>query len=411
MDALSMSMAGRPQAADIRPEAAGAPTSGIVEVMSHGRGRPGLIPLYVGEGDLPTPAFITEAAHRSLQAGDTFYTWQSGIPELREALARYHAGLYGGVFDPDRFSVTVGGMHAAQIAIRIAAGMGDEVLIPTPSWPNFDGAVTISGATPVSVPMSVGQDGWHLDIDRLGAAVTPRTRAMVINSPANPTGWTAGREELAAILGIARRHGLWIVADEIYGRFVHGPGLLAGTGRSPSFRDVMEPDDHVMFVQTFSKNWAMTGWLEAPVQLGPVIENLVQYSTSGVAGFLQKGGVTALDEGEPFVADQIARARRGREVVCEGLRATNVVDLPAPPGAFYAFFRVDGVTDTRRLALDLIDRANVGLAPGSAFGQGGERHLRLCFLRRSEDLEEAVRRLAAVLPALAVEAASAGSAR
>ena len=391
--------------ASLRQEAAGAPTSGIVDVAARAWGREGVIPLFVGEGDLPTPAFIADAAHRSLLAGETFYTWQRGIPALREAIARYHTRIYGGVFDPDRFYVTVGGMHALQMAVRIVAGTGDEVLIPTPSWPNFDGAVHVAGAVPVSVPFDVGPDGWHLDIDRLAAAITPRTKALFLNSPANPTGWVATHDDIAAVLDLARRHGLWIIADEIYTRFVHDPALTVGTGRTPSFRDAMTPDDRVMFLQTFSKNWAMTGWrigwLEAPTWLGPVIENLVQYSTSGVAGFLQRGAVTALDEGEPFVADMIARARRGRQIVCDGLRSTNVVDLPPPPGAFYAFFRVDGVSDTRQLAFDLIDRAGVALAPGTAFGPGGELHLRLCFLREESQLEEALSRLQAILPDLA----------
>lgn len=387
---------------DVRAEAAGAPASGIVDVMSYGRGRPGLIPLYVGEGDLPTPAFIVEAAHRALLAGETFYTYQRGIPELRAAIGAYLGRLHGTAVDPERIHVTVGGMHAAQIAIRIAAGAGDEVLIPTPSWPNFDGAVTVAGAMPVSVPMEVGPDGWRLDIGRLASLVTRRTRAVVINSPANPTGWTAGRDDLAAILDLARRHGLWILADEIYGRFVHD---APEGGLAPSFREIMAEDDRIMFVQTFSKNWAMTGWrigwLEAPVRLGPVIENLVQYSTSGVASFIQRAAVTAIEDGEPFVRDQIARARLGRGIVCDGLSATNVVDLPAPPGAFYAFFRVEGRADTARLARELIDGAAVGLAPGSAFGQGGEAHLRLCFLRDPGQLAEAVARLGRVLPGLA----------
>ena len=388
----------------IRPEAAKAPTSGIVEVFSYARGRDGLIPLYVGEGDLPTPEFIIEAARRSLAAGETFYTWQRGLPELREAIARYHAGVWGADLSPDRFTVTIGGMHATQMAMRMVAGTGDEVLIPSPAWPNFDGAARVAGATPVAVPLTVGPDGWRLDLGRLAAAVTARTRAILVNTPANPTGWTASRADLAGILSIARRHGLWIVADEIYARFVHDPALVAA-GRSPSFRDVMEPDDRVMFVQTFSKNWAMTGWrigwLETPPELGQAVENLVQYSTSGVPAFLQRGAVAALDQGEALVADQIARARRGRAIVCEGLAATSVVDLPPPPAAFYAFFRVLGRPDTRRLALDLVDRAAVGLAPGSAFGEGGAAHLRLCFLRDAGQLEEAVARLARVLPDLA----------
>jgi aspartate/methionine/tyrosine aminotransferase len=384
----------------LRPEADNAPSSGIVEAMTYGRGRPGLIPLWAGEGDMPTPAFICEAATRALAAGETFYTRQRGIPELRQALAAYHERLYGRAFDVERFFVTVGGMHAAQIAVRMVAGSGDEVLIPTPAWPNFRGAITVAGATAVAVPMTGSAAGWVLDLGRLAAAITPRTRAIVINSPANPTGWTASRDELRDILGLARRHGLWIIADEIYARFVYDPALAVGE-RAASFKDVMSDDDAILFVQTFSKNWAMTGWrvgwLEAPARLGPTIENLVQYSTSGVPVFAQRAAIAALERGESFAAHQIARARHGRDIVCDGLRATGRVEIPPPTGAFYAFLRIPGVTDSRALTLRLIDDANVGLAPGTAFGAGGEDYLRLCFARRAEDLEEAVDRLARAL--------------
>jgi aspartate/methionine/tyrosine aminotransferase len=359
-----------PRAAAVRPEAETAPTSGIVDVMSYGRGREGLIPLWAGEGDRPTPAFIADAAARSLHEGETFYTWQRGLPELREALARYHARLYGRELAPDRFFITTGGMHAAQIAIRIAAGPGDEVLVPTPCWPNFDGAITVAGARTIEVPMTVADNGWTLDLDRLASAVTGRTRAVVINSPANPTGWTATPDDLRGILALARRHGLWVIADEIYARFVYGP---VGR-RAPSFKDVMEPDDRVLFVGTFSKNWAMTGWrigwLEAPPELGQVVENLVQYSTSGVPAFLQRGAIAALDEGDAFIGDQVDLAARGREAACEGLRATGLVDLPSPPGAFYAFFSVHGAEDTRRLAFRLIDEARSALRPARHSGRG-----------------------------------------
>ena len=390
--------------ASIRPEAQRAPASGIVEVANYGRGRPGLIPLWIGEGHRPTPAFIADAASRSLGAGETFYTWQRGIPELREAIARYHGRMFGTTFDPDRFYVTVGGMHALQIAVRIVAGAGDEVIVPTPAWPNFEAAVTIAGAQPVPVPMSVGPAGWSLDLDRLEASVTSRTRAIAINSPSNPTGWTASPDDLARLLHLARRRGIWIIADEIYQRFAYEPGL-AKDGRTPSFHDIAESEDRILYLQTFSKNWAMTGWrigwLEAPPSLGPVIENLVQYSTSGVASFIQRAAVTAIEDGEGLVEEHVALARLNREIVCDGLVATGVVDLPRPPGAFYAFFRVKGVSDTRRFALDLIDHANVGLAPGSAFGEGGAAHLRLCFLRDTGMLQEAIGRLASALPALA----------
>lgn len=384
----------------LRPEAEQTPTSGIVDVFNYGRNREGLIPLWVGEGDLQTPSFICDAATRSLAAGETFYTYQRGIPELRQALARYHERVYGRPVDPERFFVTSGGMPALQIAVRMVAGNHDEVLIPTPAWPNFAGAITVAGAHPIGVPLVFGQNGWNLDLDRFEKAVTPQTRAIALNSPANPTGWTATHADLRAVLDFARRHGLWIIADEIYGRFIYDPALTID-GRAPSFRDVMAPDDRIVFVQTFSKNWAMTGWrlgwLEAPPALGQVIENLIQYQSSGTPVFIQRGGIAALEQGEDFVAHQIDRARAGREIVGR-LTQTGLIDLPPPSGAFYAFLKIKSDKTSQDIAIRLIDEANVGLAPGSAFGGAGEGYLRLCYARKVSDLEEAVRRINHALP-------------
>jgi aspartate/methionine/tyrosine aminotransferase len=375
----------------LRGEARDAPESGIVEVFNYGRHRDGLVPLWVGEGDLPTPSFISDAAAKSLRDGETFYTYQRGVPALRSAIAAYHERVYGRPFDPERFFVTGGGMPAIQYATRMVAGSGDDVVIPTPAWPNFAGAAVVAGALPVEVPMTFGNSGWTLDLDRLFDAVTPRTRALFINSPANPTGWTATTEELSALLAFARQRGLWIIADEVYHRFYY-----AGA-RAPSFYDVMEPDDRILFVNTFSKNWAMTGWrigwLSAPPELGPTIENLVQYSTSGTALFMQRAATVALDEGDGFIARQVERARRGRDIVMAGLGATGRVRSAVPSGAFYLFFSVDGEPDSRRLAFRLIDEANVGLAPGGAFGKAGEGYLRLCFARDEGQIGLAIERL------------------
>ena len=300
----------------------------------------------------------------------------------------------------DRFHVTIGGMHALQMAMRMVAGVGDEIVIPTPAWPNFYGAAVVSGATPVDVPMSLHPRGneqiWALDFDRMKAAVTPKTKAIIINSPANPTGWTATRAELQQVLDLARAKGLWIIADEIYGRFVYD-----GSSRAPSFHDIMDEQDKIMFVQTLSKNWAMTGWrigwLECPSWMSETVENLVQYSSSGVAAFMQRAAIAALEQGESFVEHQLVRARTGRDIVTRGLGQLEHVHFGAVDGAFYLFFRVDGVTDTRQLALDLVDRANVGLAPGTAFGTGAQDYMRMCFARKAEDLEEATRRLVKAL--------------
>lgn len=386
-----------PMLRTLRREALDAPPSGILEVFRHGFGRPGLIPLWAGEGDLPTPAFICDAATRSLAAGETFYTPNAGIPELRRALARYHDRVYGGVFgrpfEPDRFIVTGSGMHAIQIAVTMIAGPGDEVIVPTPAWPNFAAAVGIRGARPVEVPMSLGPEGFSLDLDRVAAAIGPATRAIFVNTPSNPTGWTADLATLRAILDLARRHGLWIVADEIYGRFHFAPGEPT----APSFHALIEPDDRVIFVNTFSKNWAMTGWrigwLEIPPALGETAINLIQFSSSGTATFMQRAAVAALEDGEGFLAHQVGRARRGVEVLLGTLGEDPRIRVVPPRGAFYLFFAVDGEADTRRLCLRLVDEANIGLAPGTAFGTAGAGFVRLCFARGERDLRAAAGRL------------------
>ncbi|MBV8662678.1 MAG: pyridoxal phosphate-dependent aminotransferase, partial [Hyphomicrobiales bacterium] len=371
------------------------PQSGIVEVFNYGRNRQGLIPLWVGEGDAPTPSFIADAAKASLDRGETFYTYQRGIPELREAIARYMTRVYAGPgreFSPERFFVTIGGMHALDIAARLTIGPGEEALIPSPAWPNFAGAVSLTGGRAVFVPLERGADRWRLDVERLANAVTPATRTIFVNTPANPTGFVATREEIEAVLALARRHGLWIVADEIYGR------LTYEGERAPSFHDVMQPDDKILFVQTLSKNWAMTGWrigwLEAPPALGETIENLVQFTTSGVPVFTQRAAIAAIEEGEAFLSRQIARMRQARDTVTQGLAATGRVRFATPQAAFYLFCAVDGEPDSRALAMRLIDEAGVGAAPGSAFGPGGEGYLRLCFARAPEEVAEATRRLA-----------------
>ena len=387
-----------------RPEATGAPASGIVEVFNYGQGRQGLMPLWVGEGDLPTADHISQAAQRSLAAGETFYVAQRGHPDFRLAVARMMARVYGtpfaggkGAFGPERFFATIGGMHALQLAMRIVAGVGDEAIVLTPAWPNFSGALTISGARTVEVPLEFApvESGWRwrLDFERLKNAVTDKTRAIVVNTPANPTGWTATLDELRAILTLAREHGLWIVADEIYGRFYY-----AGE-RAPSFHDVIDETDRILFANTFSKNWAMTGWragwLEAPPALGQTIENMIQYSTSGVPLFVQRGAIEALDNGEGFVALQRARAEAGRAALCDTLGGLERLRFAAPEGSFYLFLSVIGEVDTRKLAFRLVDEAGVGLAPGKAFGTGGEAFLRLCFARDPADIAEAARRIAA----------------
>jgi aspartate/methionine/tyrosine aminotransferase len=391
-----MSSSPSPLLAGLRADAREAPESGIVEAMNYGRRRGGVMGLWAGEGDLPTPDFISQEAARAVAAGETFYTWQRGLPELRRALANYHTRLYGRGFDPEEFYVTGSGMQAIQTALAMTSGAGTEVIIPTPAWPNAAAATGVLGAKPVYAPMTFGNNGWALDVEKLGAAVTPRTRAMVVVSPSNPTGWTATLEDLKFLLGLARKHGLWIIADETYARFWYGGGP-----RAPSFYDVMALEDRIIFVNTFSKNWAMTGWrmgwMALHPSLGQVVENLIQYSTSGVAQFMQRAGVVAIEQGEDFVHSQIARVRKSRDIACDILGRTGRCRFAVPQGAFYLFFSVDGETNTRKLVFRLIDEAQVGLAPGTSFGPGGEHFVRVCYARDPDQVADAMTRVAKVL--------------
>ena len=375
----------------LRKEAREAPESGIVAVFNHGRQKQGLIPLWAGEGDLATPSFIHEAATLGLENGETFYTWQRGIPELRQALADYHHKVYGKGWSAEHFFVTGSGMQAIQLAVQATAGSGDEVIVPSPVWPNITAALGIMGAKPVEVAFDFSPNGWSLDLDKVEAAVSERTKAIFINSPANPTGWMAGLEELRDILALARRHNLWIIADEVYARFVYEGN------RAPSFCDVADSDDRVLYVNSFSKNWAMTGWrvgwITAPPQLGQTIENLIQYSTSGVAGFMQRGAVAALENGEEFMQMQIEKARKNRDVLYNAMMGTGRVKCARPQGAFYLYFAVEGEEDTMALALRMVDQAGVGLAPGVAFGPGGQSFMRACFLRDPDHIRDAAARL------------------
>lgn len=367
------------------------PESGIVEVKKYAHARENLLPLWVGEGDLPTPEFIAKAASDALLAGETFYTWQRGIPELRDALSRYYQRHFSADLSPDHFYATGSGMQAIVLAVQALTSPGDELVYLTPTWPNIVAAIGVAGAKAVPVGIDFTDGKWDIDIAKLEQAITPKTKALFINTPSNPTGWTATEQNLRDILTLARKHGLWIIADEIYALYHY-----ADT-RAPSFFDIKDDDDRIVFANSFSKNWSMTGWrvgwLVAPPEIGQIIENLIQYSTSGVAQFMQRGAIAALDHGDDFIRQNFARAQKSRDILCDALIATNRVETLKPDGALYAFLKIDGVTDSRTAAFDIVDKVGVGLAPGRAFGAGGELFLRACFLRDPSQIEDAADRL------------------
>jgi aspartate/methionine/tyrosine aminotransferase len=371
-------------------------SSRIREVYNDGAGIPDLIPLWVGEPDIPTPDFIKCAANDSLAAGETFYSPNLGIEPLREAIARYQR-RNGRTVTADRVCATSSGVNAIMLACQAVLDPDDKVVTLAPHWPNI-GAIPLILSAPVeTVPLHLaqGQGGhmiWRVDLDRLLAAITPETKLALLNSPGNPTGFAFTREEQQVILDHCRRTGTWILADEVYERlYYEGPA-------APSFLDIAGPEDRVIGVNSFSKSWAMTGWrlgwLVAPPALMDGLAKLVEYNTSCAPVFVQRAGVAALDEGDAFIEANAALFRRLRDKTAAALNTVPGVTAPVASAGMYSFFRVEGLTDSLAEAKRMSRGAKVGLAPGSAFGPGGEGHFRLCFAQQEATLEKALDRVA-----------------
>ncbi|CAH2599004.1 Aminotransferase [Rhodovastum atsumiense] len=365
--------------------------SPIIDVWRLGFGLPDVIGLWAGEPDVPTPAFICEAASRALMEGHTFYSPNRGIPELREALAGYHRRLYGLDIPERRLTLTQSGMQAVMLVAQAMVEPGDNAVAITPSWPNVMRAMQINGAAIREVPLGRGNDGWHLDLDRVFASCDARTRVIYTASPANPTGWMMSRAEGEALLDFARRRNIALLSDEVYHRIVY-----AGEAAF-SLLEIAAPEDPVFVVNSFSKSWAMTGWrmgwMVYPDGLAPEFEKLIQFNTSGGQAFLQHGAIAALEQGEDFVRSFVARCRTGHEVVAGRLaRMRRIRDIPNQ-GSFYAMFEIDGVSDTLGFCRRAVTEARIGLAPGIAFGAGADRMVRLCFAKSPELLHRAMDRL------------------
>lgn len=377
-----------------RPALDDIPGSLIREVAEAGHGMPGLIRLFFGEPDTVTPGFIRDAAKAALDAGETFYAPNPGIAPLREAIARYLA-RNGRTIGPERIAVTASGVNALMLVAQALLDPGDGVVIPMPAWPNMDGIARVMGARVTPLPLRIANGVWRVDMDELLAAVTPATRMLFLNSPGNPTGWTLGAEDQRVILDHCRRTGTWILSDDVYER------LYFPAAAAPSFLSIATEQDRVVSTNSFSKSWSMTGWrlgwIAAPPALMDTLAKLNEFNMSSAPTFVQHAGVAALDQGDAFIAETRARYRACRDLALGILGAVPGVAVPRPDGAMYLFLRVEGCTDSLALAKSLLTRAGVGLAPGAAFGAGGEGHLRLCFAQSEERLMTACIRLAQVL--------------
>jgi aspartate/methionine/tyrosine aminotransferase len=373
------------------------PGSKIREVANAGLGRADVLPFWFGESDEPTPAFIRDAAIRSLNDGETFYAHNLGLPELREALAAYASALHGPI-DAGRIAVTSSGVNALMLAMQVLAGAGDEVVVVVPVWPNLTAQPAILGANVKRVSLTARAGAWQLDLAQLLDAVTPQTRVLLVNAPNNPTGWTLTRAEQRAILAHCRRTGTWIIADEVYERVYFAPGAAC----APSFLDVAQPDDRLVVAHSFSKSFLMTGWrlgwLVLPPALVPAMGKLIEFNTSCAPVFVQRAGLAGLAGAADFVPGLIGRLKHCRDTLLPQLQALPGVQVATPDGGMYAFFRIDGHDDSLALAKRLVVEAGLGLAPGAAFGDEAEGWLRWCFASRDPSrLTQGVGRLKSFL--------------
>jgi len=356
----------------------------------------GVLKLYFGESNLPTPDYIKRAAAAALEEGYTYYTQNAGLPGLRCDLAAHYAKLQGVTLDPDsEIVVTASGVQALNVAIRCVLDPGDEALVLTPAWPNGSAIVRMDNAAPVEIPLTLRDDRYAVDFDALEAARTSRTRLLVYTSPSNPLGWVATEEEQARLLAFARRHGLWLLADEVYDRLYYRTPEL-GTP-APSILRQATRDDAVLVSQSFSKTYCMTGWrlgwLVARRDVAERATLLNEFIISHATSFIQRAAQVALVQGEDELRRMLARLRDNRDFCLAALRQMPGVTLPSPDGAFYVFPKIAGLTDSFAFCLRLLQETKVGIAPGVAFGEGGEGSVRICYAAERSILEPAMERL------------------
>ncbi|NKN39301.1 pyridoxal phosphate-dependent aminotransferase [Agrobacterium sp. a22-2] len=376
----------------IRPQIRDLHTENIAELATRARELGDVIPLWYGEGDVVTPAFIRDAAKAAFDEGLTFYIPNMrGLDPLNEALSTYQSELHGRPISVRRTTVTPGGMQALYLALEMLVDLGTNVVYVAPQWPNIHNAIHLIGGEPRPVALDFDTD-WRLDLDKLFERCDARTRAIFLSTPSNPTGWTASREEMQALLDFSRRTGIWIISDEVYGR-LYFEGRVA-----PSILQLAEDEDRVISINSFSKAWAMTGWrigwLSHPTGVADQVAAMTQYINSGTAGMIQAGAVAALRDGEPLVADIRQRIKSGLDLAYDRLSAIPGIILPEKPrGGMYAFFALEGETDARAVCARILETARVGLAPGYLFGDSSRAFLRMCIFRDRQQIETSLDRM------------------
>ena len=350
-----------------------------------------IIHLQIGEPDFDTPANVREAAKAALDAGATHYPPFPGIPRLREAIAADATARKGFPVEPSNVFVTVGGKGVMLYAILGLVDPGDDVLVPDPGYPIYESLTRFVGGNPIPVPIRM-QNDFRLDVDELASLVTPRTRGLVINSPANPTGGVLTRGDLERIADLAIRHDLWVLDDEIYSWILYDGAEHVSIAALPGMAE------RTIVLDGFSKTFAMTGWRMGyaivPDALVKTYGQLIINTISGVATFAQEGAVEALNGPQDDVDAMVVEFRARRDLIVDGLNAIPGIECRKPLGAFYVFPSIAGTgLSGADLAERLLQEAEVCVLPGSAFGQYGNDHIRISYANSQANLTEALGRM------------------
>ena len=360
--------------------------SKIRELANAGLGRSDVLAFWFGESDEVTPDFIRQAAIDSLQAGETFYAHNLGLPELRESISAEMVKRHGVDIGSDRIAVTSGGVNALMLAMQALVDAGDEVLVVTPVWPNLTAQPQILGAHLRTLSLEPSKGRWELPLEKLLESITMNTRLLVLNSPNNPTGWTLNRQEQQAILEKCRSTGTWILADEVYESLYF---LDSQNHCAPSFLDIAQPADKLVVAHSFSKSFLMTGWrlgwLVMPPEMTQHMGKLIEFNTSCASVFVQRAGLVALKRAEEVTPRVVSHLRLCRDTLANALNGLGQIEFALPDGGMYLFLRLPAGMDDFQIAKRLVQEAGLGLAPGSAFAQEAQGWLRWCFASKELD--------------------------
>ena len=394
--------------AQISRSSAAVPHSRIRELAEIALGMPGVLRLYFGESNLPTPAYIKEAAARAIADGFTYYSENAGLPSLREAIAEHYAAKQAVALDPgSEIVVTASGVQALNVAIGAVLDPGDEAIVLTPAWPNGSAIAMMASAQVKQLAHPLVGSHYQIDFDALEAAITPRTRMLLYTSPSNPLGWVATLQDQQRLLEISRRHGVWLIADEVYDRLWYEGAALGDA--APSILRLATREDAVAVVHSFSKSYCMTGWrlgwLVARADLARKCTQLNEFIVSHAASFTQKAAETALRDGEGELRAMLSRLRDNRDYCLDAMRRMPGLTVPEPAGAFYLFPKVEGLADSFAFCRQLLEEEHVGIAPGVAFGAGGDGSVRVCYAAERSVLEPAMARIGAYMQRYAERAA------